>query len=175
MDTGRYVIMGVAGAGKTLIGSRLAHSLGVDFAEGDDYHPPENVARMSAGIALNDEDRQGWLSALAARIMDARRAGTGLVVAASALKRSYRDLLRSADPELRFVLLTAPKLTIAERLEHRTGHYMPPVLLDSQLAILEPPSADERAWVYNAEERPEEIVTDLVARIRRHSATPRGS
>ena len=74
MDTGRYVIMGVAGAGKTLIGSRLARALGVDFAEGDDYHPPENIARMSAGIPLNDADRQGWLAALAARIMDARRA-----------------------------------------------------------------------------------------------------
>lgn len=173
MDTGRYVIMGVAGAGKTLIGSRLARALGVDFAEGDDYHPPENIARMSAGIPLNDADRQGWLAALAARIMDARRAGTGLVVAASVLKRAYRDLLLAGDPELRFVLLTAPRPLIAERLEHRTGHYMPPILLDSQLAILEPPSADERAWVYDAAESPDAIVNELARRIRRTAPAAR--
>jgi gluconokinase len=167
MDTGRYVIMGVAGAGKTLIGSRLAGTLGIEFVEGDDYHPPENVERMRSGTPLTDADRQGWLAALAARLLDARRAGKGLVIAASALKRAYRDLLRAGDPDVRFVLLGAPRAVIAERLEHRQGHYMPAILLDSQLAILEIPGADEQAWIYDAQQTPDAIVNDLAARISR--------
>ena len=171
MDTGRYVIMGVAGAGKTLIGSRLASALGVEFVEGDDYHPPENVERMRSGTPLTDTDRQGWLAALAARLLDARRAGKGLVVAASALKHAYRDLLRAGDPDVRFILLGAPREVIAERLENRQGHYMPAILLDSQLAILEIPGADEHAWVYDAEQTPDAIVSDLAARISRTMPT----
>jgi gluconokinase len=171
MGTGRYVIMGVAGAGKTLIGTRLARALGVEFVEGDDYHPPENVERMRSGTPLTDADRQGWLAALASRLMDARRADKGLVIAASALKRAYRDLLRAGDPDVRFVLLAAPRELIAERLENRKGHYMPPILLDSQLAILELPGADEEAWIYDAEQTPDAIVSDLVARINRASRT----
>jgi gluconokinase len=157
--------MGVAGAGKTLIGSRLAATLGVEFVEGDDYHPPANVAKMAAGIPLTDADRQAWLAALAARIADARGADRGLVVAASVLKREYRDRFRAADPAVRFILLTAPRPIIAGRLEHRSGHYMPPSLLDSQLAILEPPDSDERAWVYDNERAPEDIVREIAARI----------
>ena len=171
MHTGRFVIMGVAGAGKTLIGSALARALGMEFVEGDDYHPPENVERMRSGTPLTDADRQGWLAALAARLMDARRAGKGLVVAASALKRAYRDILRAGDPDVRFVLLAAPRELIAERLEQRTGHYMPPILLDSQLAILEIPGADEKCWLYDAEQAPDAIVNDLVARITSESST----
>lgn len=166
MRTGRYVVMGVAGAGKTLIGSSLARTLGVAFVEGDEFHPPANVAKMAAGIALDDDDRAGWLDALAARIARARREDHGLVVAASVLKRAYRDVFRAADPAVRFILLTAPRPVIAGRLEHRTGHYMPPSLLDSQLAILEPPDADERAWVYDNERAPDIIVADIAARIR---------
>jgi len=167
MHTGRYVVMGVAGAGKTVIGSRLAGTLGVEFVEGDEYHPPANVAKMAAGIPLGDDDRAAWLAALAARIAAARRGERGLVVAASVLKRSYRDVFRAADPAVRFILLTAPRPVIAERLEHRTGHYMPPSLLDSQLAILEPPGADESAWVYDNERQPDVIVADIATRIRR--------
>lgn len=167
---GRYVVMGVAGAGKTLIGSRLARALGSEFVEGDDYHPAANVAKMAAGIPLTDADRAGWLDALAARIRDARAANEGLVVAASVLKRKYRDVLRAADPELRFIHLVAPRPVIANRLEHRTGHYMPPSLLDSQLAILEPPGADEGAWVYDNERPPDAIVGDIAARIAREDA-----
>jgi gluconokinase len=173
-NAGRYVVMGVAGAGKTLIGSRLARALGVDFAEGDDYHPPANVAKMAAGTPLTDADREGWLAALAARIGEARAAGTGLVVAASVLKRRYRDVLRAADPDLRFILLAAPRPLIAERLVHRQGHYMPPSLLDSQLAILEPPAPDERAWSCDASQPPDVIVHDLAARIAREQSADAG-
>lgn len=166
--------MGVAGAGKTLIGSRLARALGDTFVEGDDYHPRANVAKMAAGIPLTDADRQGWLDALAARIDEARREGAGLVVAASVLKRRYRDVLRAADPDVRFILLAAPRTVIADRLEHRTGHYMPPSLLDSQLAILEPPGVDERAWTCDGGQAPDAIVRDLAARIARESGADTG-
>ena len=167
MRTGRYVVMGVAGAGKTLIGSRLARTLGVEYVEGDEYHPPANVAKMAAGIPLTDDDRQAWLAALGARIADARREGRGLVVAASVLKREYRDVFRAADPSVQCILLTAPRVVIADRLEHRTGHYMPASLLDSQLAILEPPDADEHAWVYGNERDPDATVADIAERIAR--------
>lgn len=167
--TGRYVVMGVAGAGKTLIGSRLAGTLGIAFVEGDEFHPPANVAKMAAGVPLDDDDRAGWLDALAARIAEARREERGLVVAASVLKRAYRDVFRAADPAVQFILLTAPRPVIADRLEHRSGHYMPPSLLDSQLATLEPPDADERAWTYDNERAPGVIVDDIAARIRRAS------
>ena len=158
--------MGVAGAGKTLIGSRLARALGMEFVEGDDYHPAANVERMAAGVPLSDDDRGPWLAALGARIADARRAGNGLVVACSALKRGYRDLLREADPTLRFVHLTGSRGLIAERLEQRTGHYMPRSLLDSQFATLELPAGEEGVWTIDARDSPERIVETIVARAR---------
>lgn len=156
--------MGVSGSGKSLIGASLARELGTDFVEGDDYHPPENVRRMSSGIPLTDEDRVGWLRALAARIREAKDAGTGLVMTCSALKRSYRDVLRTEADELRFVFLQGPRALIAERLAGRRGHFMPPSLLDSQFATLEQPSPDEEAWVCDVRESPDALVTALVAR-----------
>src|SRR5882672_8331275 len=102
MNRNLYVVMGVTASGKSTVGARLAHKLGVDFVEGDDYHPAENVQRMASGIPLTDDDRAGWLRALATRIREAREAGTGAVVTCSALKRSYRDILRAAAPELQF-------------------------------------------------------------------------
>ena len=165
MHTGLYVIMGVCGSGKSLIGATLARELAVEFIEGDDLHPPENVKRMAAGIPLTDDDRHGWLIAIAARLREAKRAGVGLVVSCSALKRSYRDLLRSAgDAEVRFVYLAGGRALIAERMAARRGHFMPPSLLDSQLSILEEPSPDERAWVCDISEAPHAIVSDLVTR-----------
>jgi gluconokinase len=157
--------MGVAGAGKTLIGSRLASALGVPFVEGDEYHPASNVARMAAGIPLTDADRQGWLTAIAARIAEAKRRGEGLVVACSALKRKYRDLLRAADPDLRFIHLAGERPLLADRLLQRRGHFMPPTMLDSQFEILEAPSPEEHAWVCDVAESPDAIVDTLVARI----------
>jgi carbohydrate kinase (thermoresistant glucokinase family) len=155
--------MGVSGSGKSVIGAALARALGVDFVEGDEYHSAENVRRMAAGIPLTDEDRVQWLRTLAKRIHEAKDAGTGLVVSCSALKRSYRDILRAAAPELRFVFLKGERALIAERLAGRRGHYMPASLLDSQLAILEEPSPDEDAFVSDIRESPESLVAALVA------------
>ena len=165
MHTGLYVMMGVCGSGKSLIGSTLARELGVEFVEGDDLHPPENVKRMAAGIPLTDDDRRGWLLAIAARLREARRAGIGLVVSCSALKRSYRDLLRSVgDPAVRFVYLAGNRALIEERMAARRGHFMPPSLLESQFSTLEEPSSDERAWVCDTSDAPAAIVADLVTR-----------
>jgi gluconokinase len=165
VHTGLYVIMGVCGAGKSLIGASLARALDVEFVEGDDLHPPDNVKRMAAGIPLTDDDRHGWLLAIAARLRDAKRTGTGLVVSCSALKRSYRELLRSAgDADVRFVYLAGSRVLLSQRMADRREHFMPPSLLASQLSILEEPSPDERAWVCDIAEAPGAIVADLVRR-----------
>ncbi|MGH7712212.1 MAG: gluconokinase [Gemmatimonadaceae bacterium] len=158
--------MGVSGSGKSLIGAAFARAIGVDFVEGDDYHPAENVARMALGIPLTDEDRLPWLRALARRIRSAKEAGSGLVLACSALKRSYRDLLReeSGVPQLQFIFLHGPRALIAERLAGRRGHFMPATLLESQFAVLEEPAPNEKAWVCDVRQTPEAIVAALVAR-----------
>lgn len=170
MHTGIYVVMGVSGSGKSLIGEAFARSLGVAFVEGDAYHQPENVARMAAGIPLTDADRRGWLAALAARIGEAKRAGEGLVVSCSALKRSYRDVLRvlagAGAEDVRFIFLKGSRELIASRLAERHGHFMPSSLLDSQLATLEEPSPDEHAWVCDITDTPESIVANLLERAR---------
>ena len=159
--------MGVSGSGKSLIGALLARALGVEFVEGDAYHSPENVARMSAGVPLTDEDRQVWLAAIAARLDEARRAGLGLVVSCSALKRRYRDMLRAGNADVQFVYLNGARGLLEQRLAGRRGHFMPAALLDSQLAALEPPAADEHALVCDIGDPPEVIVAGLVARGRR--------
>jgi gluconokinase len=120
---------------------------------------------MKAGIALTDKDREQWLRSLAARLREAKDAGTGVVMACSALKRSYRDMLRAAAKDLRFVFLRGQRTLIAQRLAGRTGHYMPASLLESQLATLEEPSPDEDAWVIDITDSPENLVTALVARV----------
>jgi len=156
--------MGVSGSGKSLIGAAFARALGIDFVEGDDYHSAENVQRMSRGVPLTDDDRVRWLRSLAVRIRETKDAGTGLVMTCSALKRSYRDVLRAQASELRFVFLRGPRALLAERLASRRGHFMPPSLLDSQLATLEEPSPDEHAWVCDIRESPQDLVAALVAR-----------
>ena len=162
MHTGLYLIMGVSGSGKSTIGAQLARALDVEFVEGDNLHPPDNVNRMAAGIPLTDDDRRGWLLAIAARLREAKRAGTGLVVSCSALKRSYRDLLRSQGvPDVRFVYLAGDQTLLAERMARRRGHFMPPSLLESQLATLEEPAPDEHAWVCDIRDTPDTIVGDL--------------
>lgn len=164
MSRGLYVVMGVSGSGKSLIGAALARALGIDFVEGDTYHPARNVERMAAGIPLTDDDRAGWLRALAARIREARSDGTGIVVTCSALKRAYRDVLRAEAPEVRFVFLRGSRALLADRVAGRRGHFMPPALLESQLATLEEPSVEEEAWICDIAESPERLVADLVAR-----------
>ncbi|MGB9989192.1 gluconokinase [Pseudoduganella rhizocola] len=153
--------MGVSGCGKSTIGTALAATLAVPFLEGDAFHPESNVAKMSAGIPLDDQDRAGWLRALAAEIRGAREQGKGLVLSCSALKRRYRDLLREADPALQFVHLSGPRGLIAARMQQRVDHYMPPALLDSQLDILEALEDDEAGMVLDITLAP----TTLVDRI----------
>ena len=120
---------------------------------------------MAAGIPLTDIDRKSWLMAIAARLREARRAGAGLVASCSALKRSYRDLLRSSgDARVQFVYLAGAATLLAERLANRRGHFMPPALLESQLDTLEEPALDERAWVCDIRETPDTIVASLVKR-----------
>ena len=155
--------MGVCGSGKSLIGGLLGRALGIEFVEGDTYHSTENVALMSAGIPLTDEDRQAWLAAIA-RVLETARAGPGLVVSCSALKRSYRDVLRAGSVDVQFVYLGGTRAQLEQRLAARRGHFMPLSLLDSQLATLEPPSADEHAWVCDIADPPDVIVAGLVAR-----------
>ncbi len=165
MHTGLYVVMGVSGSGKSLIGARLAQELHVEFVEGDDLHPPDNVRRMAAGIPLTDNDRKGWLMAIAARLREAKRAGVGLVASCSALKRRYRDLLRSSgDARVQFVYLAGTRALLAERMANRRGHFMPPALLETQLDALEEPAPDERAWLCDISETPDTIVASLVKR-----------
>ena len=161
---GLYVVMGVSGSGKSLIGGALARELGVAFVEGDEYHSPENVTRMASGTPLSDDDRAAWLRSLAAVIREADAAETGLVVACSALKRSYRDILRAETRRLRFVFLRGSRALITERLAGRRGHFMPPSQLDNQFAILEEPSSDEHAWVCDISESPDDLVAGLVGR-----------
>ena len=143
----RILVMGVSGSGKSTVGQALARALGLPFVEGDALHPSDNVARMAAGIPLTDDDRRGWLDAVAARLDDTAARASGAVVACSALKRAYRDRLRQAAADLRVVWLHGDPDLLAQRLAGRTGHYMPPSLLPSQLATLEPPDADEDALV----------------------------
>lgn len=156
--------MGVSGAGKSVVGAALARALGAAFVDGDDVHPPRNLEKMARGIPLTDADRAGWLAALAARIAESRVERRGLVVACSALKRAYRDVLRSGAPELRFVHLTGPRALIAERLIGRRGHFMPASLLDTQFATLEPPGDDEQPWTYDVAQPPDAIVDAIVRR-----------
>ena len=164
MSHGLFVVMGVSGSGKSLIGSALARALGLQFVEGDEYHSTENVARMASGIPLTDADRLGWLRALGARLGQAKRTGSGLVMSCSALKRSYRDMLRAEANDVQLIYLRGPRALLAERLAGRRGHFMPPSLLDSQLAALQEPTADEGVWACNIGESPEAIVDALVTR-----------
>lgn len=139
------VVMGVSGSGKSTLARSLADELGADFIEGDALHPPANIARMATGVPLTDADRFDWLRSLAAELQRAREDGRSVVLACSALKRIYRDLLRAADPELLFLHLDGATELLESRMRARSGHYMPVSLLQSQLDTLEPPGADERA------------------------------
>ena len=134
------VFMGVAGSGKSTVAMHYAKGRGFAFVEADDFHPPANVAKMKSGQPLTDEDRVGWLAAMAQRIAEGKARGETMVITCSALKRAYRDALRKGDPDLFFVLLDGPESLLAQRLAARTDHFMPPSLLASQLAILERPA-----------------------------------
>jgi carbohydrate kinase (thermoresistant glucokinase family) len=147
------VIMGVSGSGKTTVGKLLAQKIGRRFLDGDDFHPPENVAKMSSGIPLTDEDRLGWLETLASIIHEADNL---TIIACSALKASYREILKEAE----FIFLYGSPELLAERINQRSGHYMPPRLLQSQLETLEVPT---NVLALNVVESPQTLVEQIMA------------
>lgn len=158
-STGKpIVVMGVQGCGKSTVGQRLGDALGLPFADGDDLHTAEARAKMAAGHPLTDVDRIPWLMLIAETIASSVENGPPIVVACSALKRSYRDLLRSIAPTIVFVELFGDQTLVAERLTHRDHEYMPAALLDSQFAALEPLAADEAGLRINLTNTPDEIV-----------------
>ena len=159
------VVMGVAGIGKTTVGERLAARLGVPFVEGDRFHPPANIAKMSQGRPLDDADRRPWLEALAAELDRVRRAGTGVVLACSALRVTYRAILRGGHDDVAFVFLDGTPDLVESRLAARRGHFMPPALLASQFAALEAPDGGEHAIRVDVAAAPDAIVESLVQQI----------
>jgi len=165
------VMMGVSGTGKTTVGEVLAGREGWAFAEGDQFHPEANVAKMSHGIPLDDEDRWPWLQAIADWIGEREAAGESAVVACSALKRAYRDLLCSGHPSVWFAHLTAPEAELDRRLRNRPGHYMPASLLPSQLATLQPLEADEPGAAFDDAGGAEHVVDRIAAAMPRPPST----
>ncbi|WNG33121.1 gluconokinase [Archangium minus] len=154
------IVMGVSGVGKTTVGSRLAAALGWRFLDADDFHPVGNVTKMAAGIPLTDEDRAPWLERLREVVRSALEAGEDVVLACSALKGVYRERLTVDAARQRWVYLHAPRELIAERLKRRSGHYMSPTLLESQLSALEVPRGALAVDVSTAE--PDTVVATLL-------------
>ena len=164
------VVMGVSGTGKSSVAAGLAQLFGLPWVDADDLHVPEAVARMRAGLPLSDEDRWPWLDRVGASLADRTAAPRGVVVACSALRRAYRDRLRAASPELQFVFLDGSPALVRQRMEQRTGHYMPPALLDSQLKTLERPDASEPGVLHADIAVPvQQIVADIGARLVQRS------
>ncbi|HYM33341.1 MAG TPA: gluconokinase [Candidatus Cybelea sp.] len=159
------VIMGVSGAGKTTVGKLLAEQLDAAFLEGDAFHPPGNIAKMQAGEPLDDDDRRPWLESMARELARCEASDQSVVLACSALKRRYRDILRAGCPGVTFVYLSGTKELIRRRITSRSGHFMPPALLDSQFAALEAPSADE-AIVVDVGETPDAIAARAAERLK---------
>lgn len=174
-EPAQIVVMGVSGCGKSTVGLLLARACGVPYVEGDDLHCPENIERMRSGTPLTDEQRSDWLERIARRLAQAHAQSAGVVVSCSALKRAYRDVLRRGAPGLRFVHLHGDPALLARRTAQRVGHYMPAALLDSQIAILEPPGPDENAMVFDIAESPEVVAGEVLARLRQHTGTANGS
>lgn len=167
MSETRYpsmVIMGVQGSGKTTIGQALADRLNIQFIDGDDLHPAANKQKMAGGSPLTDEDRVPWLKAIGDAIATGRAEGRITIVACSALKRWYRELLRASDPQLVFVHLVGDKGLLADRIAHRDHEYMPSTLLDSQIETLEPLAEWEHGIAISVDQTPAAIV-DEVTRI----------
>ena len=162
MDVEHLVVMGVSGTGKSTVGQGLARRLGRPFIEGDDLHPEANVAKMSSGVALVDEDRLPWLIAVRDLMSHHGDAGTSTVVACSALRRAYRAVLREATGHVRFVLLDVHGDVLRQRVATRPGHWMPSTLLDSQLATLEPLDPDEDGVTVPVGGPPDVVVGDVL-------------
>jgi len=170
------IVMGVSGSGKSTIAEKLAQRLSWTYEDGDRFHPAGNVAKMSAGHPLTDEDRWPWLQAIANEIDRVCKSGEHAVIACSALKRSYRDVLVHGRSDVRIVYLNGTQELIAGRLARRKGHFMPPGLLASQFKTLEPPDPDEAPVTVSIDASVEEIVDDTVSQLRLSpdtSSTPR--
>jgi gluconokinase len=160
------VVMGVSGSGKSTIGALLARDLGVPFADADDLHPIENIEKMASGQPLNDDDRWPWLAKVGDALADGGKSGNGLVMACSALKRRYRDAIRERAPHTLFVHLHGSREVLGTRTEGRSGHFMPPSLLDSQFASLEELQPDEPGFVVDVAGTVREILDQAVAGVR---------
>ena len=150
--------MGVAGSGKTTIGQKLAATLGWEFRDADEFHPASNIAKMSAGTPLTDEDREPWLAAIRRYVDDCLRDARPAVVTCSALRKAYRQTLGTHRSEVKLVYLSGSRGLISERLSHREGHFMRPAMLDSQFATLEPP---QNAITVDVAASPEAIVAQI--------------
>lgn len=159
------VVMGVSGSGKSLVGALLARRLGAVFDDADDFHPPSSISKMAAGIPLNDEDRRPWHDIVRQCIIERRAKAMTHVLACSALKEAHRDRLREGDSaaDLIFVYLKGSRQMIGERLAARSGHFMPPSLLDSQFATLEEPPD---AMVVDIGASPEEMVGEIIESLK---------
>lgn len=155
------VVMGPSGSGKSTVGEALAQELGVPFVDADDLHPLTNVDKMAAGQPLTDDDRWPWLARVGETI--AAASTTGIVVACSALRRAYREVILREAPDARFVELFGTRELLAQRLGAREGHFMPTTLLDSQLRTLEPLARDEDGIRVSVEGSPQQIVAEIVA------------
>jgi carbohydrate kinase (thermoresistant glucokinase family) len=159
------ILMGVSGSGKSTVGAALAERTGFTFEDGDAYHPATNVAKMHAGIPLTDDDRWPWLNAIAAAIDRKADAHTPVIIACSALKRAYRDVLVHGRSDVRIVYLKGTQELIAQRLSHRDHHFMPASLLASQFGTLEEPGPDEGVIVVSIDGTVAEIVSAIVERL----------
>lgn len=162
----QIIVMGVSGSGKSTIGALIAGALGVPFVDGDALHPQSNVEKMAGGTPLNDDDRWPWLATVGSTLADAGHNGTGMVIACSALRRAYRDAILTNAPATRFVHLSGSREVLATRLEGRSDHFMPPSLLDSQFAALEPLAEDEPGIVVDIDQPVPDIVSETVDAIR---------
>jgi gluconokinase len=162
----RVVLMGVCGCGKSSLGLVLADELGWTFVEGDSEHGENNVAKMEAGLPLNDEDRADWLDRLSLRLAQAHEDGRGLIMSCSALKRSYRDRLRLGDADVLFVHLQGDEDLITKRMSARRDHYMPISLIQSQFADLQPPGTDELAMSLSIDHTIEQLAQAVLEQLR---------
>ena len=169
------IVMGVSGAGKSTIAAMLAARLAWAYEDADWFHPPHNVEKMHSGQPLTDEDRLPWLQAIAAWIERTRRHGGHGVIACSALKRSYREILVDGHSDVRIVYLSGDRDLISRRITMRHGHFMPPALLDSQFATLEEPGPDENAVTVSIDARPQEIVDAIMVKLAAAEGKERGT
>lgn len=169
------VFMGISGSGKSTLGQMTAERLNVPFEEGDAYHPKSNVEKMAAGIPLTDEDRKPWLQILANAMTDWTSKGETRVLSCSALRKRYRDQFRAATSDLRFVFLDGAVDLVRNRMQERQSHFMPVALIESQIADLEVPEGEEDVIRLDISAAPEELVDDVVAKLKAELASKEAS